>query len=458
MKGHSAPGRARGRPEAEHVRHAVEARRAVLSPDRGPHRAAREEHPVARHMAEDDPLARPREDHLVLADDIAAPQAREADRALPPGPGHPVAPAFGEIGEIGAAPPCRRLAEHQGRARGRVDLHPVMHLDDLDIVVDAEESGRSRHQRREQVHPEAHVAGFHDRRVAGGGGEALAMLSPEPGRADDEDEAGLGGEFGMDHRGRGRGEVEHGARDREDLERVIDDDEAARPSPHRLAEIAPDPVMARSGGDAGEPQAGRLVDRTHEHPPHPARGPDHGDGECVLHRILPRSSPSHSGRGRRAEAPGPAPLDSVPRLREGTGMGNRTISGKAPSQRQLRVGELIRRRLAEAFGRGEIDDPEIAGISITVGEVRISPDLRHATAYVLPLGGTGAERVVAALNRNRRLLRRIVTEGITLRYSPEIAFAVDTTFEQAERTRALLESEAVRRDVAAPDRDGGRED
>lgn len=123
------------------------------------------------------------------------------------------------------------------------------------------------------------------------------------------------------------------------------------------------------------------------------------------------------------------------------------IQGGAPSQRQLRVGELIRRRLAEVLQRGEVGDPELDGISITVGEVRISPDLRHATAFVMPLGGDNAEGVVRALNRNKAPLRRIVTSGMKLKFSPEIAFAIDATFEQAERTRRLLESEAVRRDV-----------
>jgi ribosome-binding factor A len=122
-------------------------------------------------------------------------------------------------------------------------------------------------------------------------------------------------------------------------------------------------------------------------------------------------------------------------------------SGGAPSQRQLRVGELIRRRLAEVLARGDTGDPELAGVSVTVGEVRVSPDLRHATAFVLPLGGGNAEGVVTALNRQKAELRRSVTTGMTLKFSPEISFAVDTTFDQMDRTRALLESESVRRDV-----------
>ena len=125
--------------------------------------------------------------------------------------------------------------------------------------------------------------------------------------------------------------------------------------------------------------------------------------------------------------------------------------GGAPSQRQLRVGEVIRRTLAEALQRGEVGDPELEGVSITVSEVRVSPDLRHATAYVMPLGGENAEGVATALNRNRVQLRRVVTSGMDLKFSPELAFAVDATFEQAERTRRLLESEAVRRDLEEDD-------
>ena len=129
----------------------------------------------------------------------------------------------------------------------------------------------------------------------------------------------------------------------------------------------------------------------------------------------------------------------------------RATSGRAPSQRQLRVGELIRRTLADLLTRGEVGDPELDGVSITVTEVRTSPDLRHATAYVMPLGGRNVEGVLRALHRNRAELRRLVTGGMALKHSPELGFVADATFEQAERTRALLESEAVRRDLDKPD-------
>jgi ribosome-binding factor A len=128
-------------------------------------------------------------------------------------------------------------------------------------------------------------------------------------------------------------------------------------------------------------------------------------------------------------------------------MSRARTTGGVPSQRQLRVGELVRRRLAEVLARDETGDPELEGVSVTVSEVRVSPDLRHATAFVLPLGGANAEGVVKALNRQKAALRRAVTSGMTLKFSPEIAFAVDATFDQMDRTRALLESEVVRRDV-----------
>jgi ribosome-binding factor A len=132
-------------------------------------------------------------------------------------------------------------------------------------------------------------------------------------------------------------------------------------------------------------------------------------------------------------------------------MATSRTSGSGPSQRQLRVGEVIRRRLAEVLARGETGDPELDGVSVTVSEVRMTPDLRQAMAFVLPLGGQNADAIVAALHRNRAILRRIVTAGITLRYSPELSFAPDRSFDQADRTRRLLESEAVQRDVARPD-------
>ncbi len=121
--------------------------------------------------------------------------------------------------------------------------------------------------------------------------------------------------------------------------------------------------------------------------------------------------------------------------------------GSGPNQRQLRVGEVIRRALSDILARGETHDPELARTSITVSEVRVSPDLRHATAFVLPLGGVNTPAVVKALARNRAELRRLVTAQIDLRFSPELSFEADTRFDQMDRTRDLLRSPAVARDL-----------
>ncbi|MCG6904374.1 MAG: 30S ribosome-binding factor RbfA [Rhodobacter sp.] len=122
-------------------------------------------------------------------------------------------------------------------------------------------------------------------------------------------------------------------------------------------------------------------------------------------------------------------------------------TGAGPSQRQLRVGELIRRTLSDVLNRGDIHDPDLNRMSITVGEVRMSTDLRVATAFVLPLGGQGREQALTALRTNRGELRRAVNKGLTLKFSPELRFAIDETFDQMDETRRLLADEHVRRDL-----------
>lgn len=126
---------------------------------------------------------------------------------------------------------------------------------------------------------------------------------------------------------------------------------------------------------------------------------------------------------------------------------NKFHDGPGPSQRQLRVGELIRRTLAEVLARGDIHDPDLNRLSITVGEVRTSPDLKIATAYVLPLGGTGQEDVVQLLARNKGELRRIIGKKLALKFSPDLRFRIDETFDQLDETRRLFSQETVRRDV-----------
>ncbi|MEM8658872.1 MAG: 30S ribosome-binding factor RbfA [Pseudomonadota bacterium] len=128
--------------------------------------------------------------------------------------------------------------------------------------------------------------------------------------------------------------------------------------------------------------------------------------------------------------------------------------GQGPSQRQLRVGELIRRALSGVLARGELFDPALERTSITVGEVRTTPDLRNATVYVLPLGGTGADEAVEALNTHRGELRRLVTKAVTLKFSPQLNFVIDTSFDQMDETRRLLSDPVIRRDVAGDKGDG----
>lgn len=132
----------------------------------------------------------------------------------------------------------------------------------------------------------------------------------------------------------------------------------------------------------------------------------------------------------------------------------RPATAKAPSQRQLRVGELVRHALAEILQRGEVHDPDLEATVVTVPEVRMSPDLRLATAYVMPLGGKGTDTVIAALDRNRKYLRGEVAHRVNLRYAPELRFRLDTSFEEGERVDALLRSPEVRRDVES----GGEDD
>lgn len=121
--------------------------------------------------------------------------------------------------------------------------------------------------------------------------------------------------------------------------------------------------------------------------------------------------------------------------------------GAGPSTRQLRVGELIRRTMSEVLMRGDIHDPDLNRMSITVGEVRTSPDLRVATCFVLPLGGKGGDEAIKALARNQGELRRIIGRKCGLKHAPELRFLLDDTFDRMDETRRLLDREDVRRDL-----------
>ncbi len=128
---------------------------------------------------------------------------------------------------------------------------------------------------------------------------------------------------------------------------------------------------------------------------------------------------------------------------------NSHFSGAGPSQRQLRVGELIRRTLADVLNRGDIHDPDLNRMSITVSEVRSSPDLKIATAFVLPLGGDNRAEAIEALARNKSELRRAVSKNLTLKFSPDLRFVIDESFDRMDDTNRLLKRADVKRDLDA---------
>ncbi len=122
-------------------------------------------------------------------------------------------------------------------------------------------------------------------------------------------------------------------------------------------------------------------------------------------------------------------------------------SGKGPSQRMLRIGEMIRHKLAEMLARAEIHDDVLATHTVTIPEVRMSPDLKIATAYVMPLGGEDVEPVLQALDRHKKYIRAEVAHTLDLRYAPDLRFRFDETFDEVNRIDRLLHSPRVRADV-----------
>ena len=130
--------------------------------------------------------------------------------------------------------------------------------------------------------------------------------------------------------------------------------------------------------------------------------------------------------------------------------GNASRDGRERTQRQLRVGETLRHALVRVLARGEIRDPDLHGVSVTVSEVRVSPDLRNATAFVMPLGGEGIETVVKALNRAAPFLRRSLAQQVTTRHLPQLGFMVDTAFEHSQYIDEILHSPKVAPDLVAP--------
>ena len=123
-------------------------------------------------------------------------------------------------------------------------------------------------------------------------------------------------------------------------------------------------------------------------------------------------------------------------------------SAPGGSQRQLRVGETVRHAVAEILAHGNVHDPDLEGHIITVPEVRMSPDLKLATIYVMPLGGRDTEVVIEALNRNKKFLRGEVAHRVNLKFAPDLRFHADDRFDEAERIEKLLRTPEVRRDLA----------
>ncbi|MBS0278056.1 MAG: 30S ribosome-binding factor RbfA [Proteobacteria bacterium] len=130
------------------------------------------------------------------------------------------------------------------------------------------------------------------------------------------------------------------------------------------------------------------------------------------------------------------------------------VHNAGPTQRQLRVGEMLRHALADILRQGDIRDDDLKGVSVTVTQVKPSADMRHATAFVEPLGGKNARQVVAALNRHKAFIRGEMGRMIELKFTPELRFVEDESFAEAEKIENLLKSDRVARDLKTPAEDG----
>jgi ribosome-binding factor A len=126
-----------------------------------------------------------------------------------------------------------------------------------------------------------------------------------------------------------------------------------------------------------------------------------------------------------------------------------------PTQRQLRVGEMLRHALADILRRGDIRDPDLVGVSVTITQVKPSGDMRHATVFCEPLGGKNAKAIIAALNRNARYLRGEMGRMIDLKFTPDLRFVEDESFAEAEKIETLLKSSRVQQDLARTDKGPG---
>ena len=136
----------------------------------------------------------------------------------------------------------------------------------------------------------------------------------------------------------------------------------------------------------------------------------------------------------------------------------RRDGSQGPSQRQLRVGEMLRHALADVLRDNEIRDPELEGVSVTITQVKPSPDMRYATVYCEPLGGKNGKAIVAALNRHKGFLRGEMGHRIAMKFTPDLRFFEDQSFAEAQKIETILKSPEVQRDLATPDDDQDEED
>src|SRR6185312_3138510 len=173
---------------------------------------------------------------------------------------------------------------------------------------------------------------------------------------------------------------------------------------------------------------------------------------CRHARGSSRASTTSNACARKPSMAAASP--AMTQLLQRTAMPQHHRKSTAPggSQRQLRVGELVRHAVAEILAQGGVHDPDLDGHIITVPEVRMSPDLKLATVYVMPLGGRDTDKVMAALERNKKFLRGETARRVNLKFAPDIRFRVDERFDEAERIEKLLRTPAVQRDLA-PDSD-----
>src|ERR1700727_2956775 len=144
-----------------------------------------------------------------------------------------------------------------------------------------------------------------------------------------------------------------------------------------------------------------------------------------------------------------SPRGSGPSDHEGRGRPARRDLG--PSHRMLRVGEMLRHALAEVLYRNEIRDPDLDGVSVTITQIKPSPDMRYATVYCEPLGGGNAKEIVAALNRHKGFLRGEMGHRIAMKFTPDLRFVEDESFAEAQKIETILKSPEVQRDLSAPD-------